>query len=313
MALLESADQTLELLIVLHLIVDLGEELAVLLAQLLGREDQPGRGTDALERGDRRHRELGVGEIVRHEQSEPGGGMPELREPVLHELQRIGRDLRPGLPDRQRVDQLGAVAADGHADRAGVRGRHRDRMHPGGIGDLVLLDQLDDRGREALPLEVGLEPGEQQERLAELVLGQVERELRGLVLGQVVVLERHDRAAGPVVEQGVGVEGDDLAHVEGGQQVVAELADGIAGIRESGQARHQVQAARDGAHLEGEVVQPTGIDHGSSLKLGPRRMPVPTPARREADQRTAVSVAEWPCRNCRSPQNPPPRRMPTSS
>ena len=47
----ERADQPLQLLVALDLVVDLGQERAILFAQLLGREDQPGGGADALERG----------------------------------------------------------------------------------------------------------------------------------------------------------------------------------------------------------------------------------------------------------------------
>ena len=70
-ALLERADQLRELGVALDLLVDLGEEVARLL-RAAGRSGRcrPVAATDALERCDRRERELGVGQVVRNEQDE---------------------------------------------------------------------------------------------------------------------------------------------------------------------------------------------------------------------------------------------------
>ena len=109
-------------------------------------------------------------------------------------------------PDRHRVDEVGAVAAHRHADRPGVRHRHRDRVHPGRGRHLERRRPAEHGRGEPLPLEVGLVAGEHEELLADLVVREVEAEPRRTVVGQVVLLEEHDRAAGAVVEQRVGVE-----------------------------------------------------------------------------------------------------------
>ena len=65
------------------------------------------------------------------------------------------------------------------------------------------------RIRKSFPLEVGLETGEEQERLADLVGRQVERETSGTVVAQVVLVEIYRRTAGTVIEKNIGVEGRD--------------------------------------------------------------------------------------------------------
>jgi hypothetical protein len=151
-----------------------------------------------------------------------------------------------------------------------VRRRHRDRVDPRRVFHAVLLDELHDSSGEPLPLEVGLEPGQEEKRLAELVFGEIQRQLRRLVLAQVVLIEEHDRASRPVVEKRVGVERHDLAHLEIVEQVLAHLADGAARIGEPGQPRDEVQVARNLAGLDREVVQTAGISHTPILFPGPQ-------------------------------------------
>ena len=242
MALLERADELGQFRIALDLRVDLREELAALLAKPVRREDQPGGGSHALKRSDRREGIVGVGEVVRNEQHKPGRGVGELPEPVLDQVKRGCRHLGTGLPHRHRLNELRAVAADGDADRAGVRHRHRDRVDPGCRGDTVFLNHRQHSRGESLPLEVGLIAGEQQEGLADFVLREVQLQFRGLVVAQVVLIEVHRGAACPVVQQFVVVEGQHGAVLKSLEKVLADLADRVARIRESGQASYQVEA-----------------------------------------------------------------------
>ena len=68
-------------------------------------------------------------------------------------------------------------------------------MDPGDEVDVELLDEADDGAREALPLQVRLEPGKEQERAAQSVDQPVEGQARCLVVLQVVLDEADLRAA----------------------------------------------------------------------------------------------------------------------
>ena len=200
MALLERADHARELGVALHLPLDLGEELAPVLPQLIGREEKAGGGRDALERRHRCRGELGVSQVVRHEEDEPGERVVALGEPVLEQVQGVAGHLRARAPHREGLDEILPIAADRHADGPGVRHGHGDRVHPGRRRDPVARDELLDRLREPLPLEVGLVAGEEEEGRADIVLCQPQGE-RGLAkLGQPGLVEEQHGAPGAIVE-----------------------------------------------------------------------------------------------------------------
>ena len=91
---------------------------------------------------------------------------------------------------------------------------------------------LQRRGDEALPLQVGLRAGEQQERRPVGVAKQVHREARRLVALPVVGVEDHQRTPGAVVEQLVDVEAHHQLRLERGQEVLAREPDGVPGVDE---------------------------------------------------------------------------------
>ena len=214
----------------------------------------------------------------------PAIGIRQLLQPELEQVQRVRRHLGVRLPDRHRVDELLPVAAHGHADRAGVRDGHRDGVDPRDALDLEAIDQAEHRLREGLPPEVGLEAGQQQERLAELVVGQVQLEGRRLVVGQVVLVEVDDRTARTVVEQDVRVEGGDHLAVERPEQVGAELTHSGTRIGEAGQARDKGEPLR---HFECRIQleQLAGVTHRSTLERTSPDDAADSP-RRERPQRT---------------------------
>ena len=138
----------------------------------------------------------------------------------------------------------GPVAVDGHAHRPGVRHGHRDGVDPRHQVDVQLLDDPDDGAGEPLPLQVRLEPGQEEERASQPVDQPVEGQARRLVVLQVVFDEADVRAPGPVVDQLVGVEHGDHLRVEGVQQFGGDLLDHVAGVGESGESHHQVEPAQ---------------------------------------------------------------------
>jgi hypothetical protein len=151
--------------------------------------------------------------------------------------------------------------------------RHGDRVHPGGGLDLEHVDELEHRRGEAFPLEVGLVAGEEQERLTDLVVREVQVECRRLVVAQVVVVEVDERTAGTVVEQGIVVEGCHDAGVERVDEVLAQLGDGAAGVGEPREAGDHVQAEGNVGDVGGKVVETSRIAHVSTLIARPPARP----------------------------------------
>src|SRR6185312_2187753 len=82
-ALLERTDEASELLVGLHLRVDLGEELPAFLAKAVAREDQAGGDADDLKGLDRSIRMFGVGQIVRNQEHKARYRVTERGQPVF--------------------------------------------------------------------------------------------------------------------------------------------------------------------------------------------------------------------------------------
>ena len=162
------------------------------------------------------------------------------------ELQQVGHGTRhlhradPGVPTG---DQLGPGCVRGDRRRAGVGDAHRDAVHADGEAYAKGLDQAADRGNEALPMDVRLGALEQQEPHAGRI-GDLVQDQAWVVVGLPVVLdEDHRRAARPVVQQLVDVEGRDGSVVERREQVVTGQRARLAGVDEPGQ---DVQQHRPG-------------------------------------------------------------------
>jgi hypothetical protein len=85
-------------------------------------------------------------------------------------------------------------------------------------------------------------------------VAQVERQLRVVVVGPVVLGEGHERAGGAVVEQGVDVEGREHARAVGGHEVLAGQALGGAGVDEAVEGLDEDDVL-EGREVGGEVVQ----------------------------------------------------------
>jgi hypothetical protein len=138
-------------------------------------------------------------------------------------------------------------------------------VHPGCCRDAQAVDELQHCRGEAVPLEVGLVAGQQQERLLELVLHEVHGKLRGAVLADVVLVEIDGGAAGAVVEQFVVVEGDNHLVLQRVEEVLAQLGDGGTRIRKPGQGGKQGQAAGHLRDVHRELVQAGRITHDPTL------------------------------------------------
>jgi len=141
-------------------------------------------------------------------------------------------------------------------------------VHPCRRRDGEAVDEVEHRGSEALPAEVGLETGEQQELLADLIAHQVEVERRRLVVGEVVVLELDDRPTRSIVEQLVDVEGRHDLVVEGVEQVVAQLGDRRSCVGEAGQTGDQVQPSGHRLRNGSEFVEVVRVEHAPTLDAG---------------------------------------------
>ncbi len=133
-------------------------------------------------------------------------------------------------------DQFLVVGVRGEHDGAGVRHRHRDGAEADHPPHRELLGEQPHRGDEPLPPQVRFQAGQQQERRAHVVVQRVQVQLGFFVAGEVVGLERHQRPAGPVVEQLVDGEGGHQFGVEGVLEVLGGEPDGVTGIREPSRA-----------------------------------------------------------------------------
>ena len=124
---------------------------------------------------------------------------------------------------------------------------------PDGQRHVETLDDLPDGGHVPLPLHVGLDAVQEQERHACRVLDQVDDQLGLGVRRPRGLVERHDRPPRPVVEQ--------LVDVERRQARRRQLVDQVLGGQLAGVAR--VDEAAHGVHEDG-----TGAVHGPRLDLG---------------------------------------------
>ena len=265
MSFLECADESRELWIALDLAVNLRNEFSTLFAQPVGREDEPRRRANTLDRCDCGDGICGIGQVMRNEQDEPSCRMPELLKSVFDEVKGICGNLRAGLPHRHRFREFGAIAAHGDANRPSVRNRHGDGVHPRRRLYLEPLDQFEHCRRESLPLEVRLVPRQEQERHVKLVLSEIQIESSWSIVAQVVLIEKDRGAPSAIVQERVAVELCDRAVFDGVEQVLAQLRDGSACIRESSECRDQVQAKRNLHDVCREVVKSGRIAHGSTL------------------------------------------------
>jgi hypothetical protein len=133
-----------------------------------------------------------------------------------------------------------------------MRHAQRDTVEADGEAGAQPLRQLADRGGEQLPLVVRLGPGEQQERGASRVVHQVHDEFQVVVALPVILVEDHDRAPGPIVDEPVHVEGRDDLVVQVLQQMLGEQPPGRAGVDEAVEIPEQsgaIQLRGGGIHL----------------------------------------------------------------
>ena len=153
-----------------------------------------------------------------------------------------------------------------HADGSGVGNRHGDAVGVHHERDPQAHDELADRLDDALPLVVGLGPGQQVVRLPVTVGQAVQQHRRVVVLDPPVGVEHHRWAAAAVVEQLVDVEGRDDRRRVGREQMPGEHLLGLPGVDEPPERGHEdarVRVGRVGVVLESE--QLLGVLHGSVL------------------------------------------------
>ena len=117
-----------------------------------------------------------------------------------------GTRRRPGGPGRMSPREEagpGRRPEDRHGPGVGDGGRDRPDAHP--LDHSERPGDLDDGIGQPRPAVVGLGTG-QDEEVALLVPDELDLELRPGHLGEPAVLDLEGRAAGPVVEQPIGVE-----------------------------------------------------------------------------------------------------------
>ena len=147
----------------------------------------------------------------------------------------------------------------GEAHGARVRDAHGDAVEVHGEAHAEPLDDLLDGGGEALPLDVRLGAGEQQEGRAGGVLDEPHVKGGLLVVGPAVALERQQRAPGPVVHEPVVVEaGHDLV----GQRVEQPVDDLVAGL-----ARVDVSVEVVEHDQTGRLLGERHVDDSQALRL----------------------------------------------
>ena len=105
----------------------------------------------------------GAGDVVRDVRGDAQDVVAGLHEAVLDERLGAAGDLRLVEGAAVARHQVGAVAVRGEAHGAGVRDAHGDAVEVHGQADAEALDDLLDGGGEALPLDVRLGAGQQQE------------------------------------------------------------------------------------------------------------------------------------------------------
>ena len=123
-------------------------------------------------------------------------GHPELKK-IRHAAGHLNLP-HPGLMTR---NEIAVARMRRHRHRPGMRNRHRDGAQPDGSPDPEPFGEQAHRGDEPLPLQIRLQPRQQQKRCTEAVAQSVETELGLLVMREVVGLEGHHRPTGPVVQQ----------------------------------------------------------------------------------------------------------------
>jgi hypothetical protein len=196
---------------------------------------------------------------------------------VLDEVPGGRGDLHGVDPAGGRPGEIGAAPVADDRQRPGVRDGHGDRVQPDRQAHAELLDDHPDGRDEALPLRVGLRPGQQQERRAGRVVQQVDGQLGVGVALPVVAGEDHRGPAGAVVEQLVDVEGDDAPAAVLEQQVLAGEALGRAGVDEAVEGLDQHRARQVGqVGLDLEQLARVQLLHGVRLPgagscVGPTR------------------------------------------
>lgn len=155
------------------------------------------------------------------------------------------------------------------ADGAGVGHSHRHPLHAHHPLDVEELHEVDQGLGETAPLQVRLGAVEEEEGTIPLVVHQRERELGDLHVHERGAVEGRVRASAAVVEQLVGLEGDQTQMTQLVPQIGGGDAAGIAGVDHPGQRVHQREpGARHGLQHLGrlEPIQiPRVSHHGSSL------------------------------------------------
>lgn len=163
----------------------------------------------------------------------------------------------------------------GHAERSGVRHRHRDAVHPDGEPYAVPLHQLDHGRDERLPPGVRFRAAEQQELHTGVVADGVQREHRRLVRLEVVDGERHLRPLRAVVVQLVHGEAGEQPVRQGVEQVLGQARARLTGVDE---AVHGVDQHRSALHrlVVDDLVQVLGSHVRTTTGA---RVVIPAPVR----------------------------------
>ena len=197
---------------------------------------------------------------MRHVSSEADGVEATLGEPELEQVPGTGRHLHSLHPGLVVGDQFLPRRVRCDADGAGVRHGHRYRIQADREPHAEVFDQADDGGDVALPLHVGLGPGEEQKAGPGCVGDRVKEQLGVGVAFPMVGVEDHRRTSGAVVVQLIDVEpADDLVAQRRPKVFVGE-PDRLARVDEPVESVHEHRAVED-RHLWVERVQLARVEH----------------------------------------------------
>src|SRR5690606_19037776 len=187
---------------------------------------------------------------------------------------------------------------------------HRDAVHADGRGDAEVVDDLPHGGDERLPVQVGLEPVEQQQRHALVVAAQVDDQARRLVVDPRAAVEGHDGPTRAVVDELVDVERRHALARQLGGQVLGDEPARVARVDRSRQGVHEHRRTAPLGACGG--VELSWVAHLILLAYATRLSTIAFP--REAAGARPRPSAPSPVRgvdNGRPPVQPPTRQNPT--
>ena len=152
--------------------------------------------------------------------------------------------------------------------------------------------EIDHRVRERTPRVIGLGPDQKQKVVARPISGRSQVDTGPAEAGVHAVDQMHDRPAGAVVEELVGVEGGHRRHGQALQQCRGGVGGGVAGVDPALEAEHQNRGRQLGFGVElvpggHQVSSPTVRRPAGRWPLWPPGR-ASAPARRRTRNQSAV-------------------------